>query len=297
VDRGLSPDPVARGLPPGLGAGAIRDLARRYGIRPTKSLGQNFLIDPNLARAIVADAGIGPGDHVVEVGAGFGSLTVALASAGADVLAIEFDRGLIPALEEVTSGLDRVRVLHADAMRLDWPATLLEAAAGVAVSWTLCANLPYNVSVPVVMESLERGTAIQREVVMVQREVGERLAARPGDEHYGAVSVRVAYRAQATVARSVTSSVFWPQPSVDSVVVRLDRLGTPPVSVDEARLWRIVDVAFAERRKTMRNAVRRLGVDAAAADDILRGAGVSPSSRPEVLDLADFAAIAERIPA
>ncbi|HEY6567357.1 MAG TPA: 16S rRNA (adenine(1518)-N(6)/adenine(1519)-N(6))-dimethyltransferase RsmA [Actinomycetota bacterium] len=284
-------------MPPALGATAIRDLARRHGIRPTKSLGQNFLIDPNLARAIVADAGIGPGDPVIEVGAGFGSLTVALASAGAHVLAIEFDRGLIPALEEVTSGMDGVHVLHADAMKLDWPAVLACEVGEAGAPWTLCANLPYNVAVPVVMESLERGTTITREVVMVQREVGERLAAGPGDDQYGAVSVRVAYRARASVVRKVASSVFWPRPSVDSVVVRLDRLAVPPVSVDEATLWKVVEVAFAERRKTMRNAVRRLGIDASAADDILREAGVAPASRPEELDIAAFAAIAERIPA
>ncbi len=285
------------GSSPGLGAGAIRDLARRFEIRPTKSLGQNFLIDPNLARAIVADAGVGPGDRVVEVGAGFGSLTVALASAGADVLAIEFDRGLIPALEEVTAGMDRVRILHADAMKLGLARDVAGGAPGHAVPWILCANLPYNVAVPVVMESLERGASITREIVMVQREVGERLAAGPGDEQYGAVSVRVAYRAQASVTRKVASTVFWPRPSVDSVVVRLDRLATPPVSVDEARLWTVVEVAFAERRKTMRNAVRRLGVDASVADEILRAAGVAASSRPEELDIAAFAAIAERVPA
>jgi 16S rRNA (adenine1518-N6/adenine1519-N6)-dimethyltransferase len=286
---------VDAGSSRGLGAGAIRDLARRHGVRPTKSLGQNFLIDPNLARAIAADAGVGLGDRVVEVGAGFGSLTVALASTGADVLAIEFDRALIPALEEVTSGLERVRVLHADAVKLDWAAEL-GSDGGDARPWTMCANLPYNVAVPVVMESLQQAPSIVREVVMLQREVGERLAARPGDEHYGAVSVHVAYRAEASVVRKVVASVFWPRPSVDSVVVRLDRLAAPPVSVDEARLWRVVDVAFAERRKTMRNALRRLGMESAAAGDVLRGAGVASGARPEELGLPAFVAIAERIP-
>ena len=230
---------------------------------------------------------------MVEVGAGFGSLTVALASTGADVLAIEFDRGLIPALEEVTSGMERVRVLHADAVKLDWPSVLGDADD--AGPWTLCANLPYNVAVPVVMESLQRGPSIRREVVMVQREVGQRLAARPGEEHYGAVSVHVAYRCEASMVRRVAASVFWPRPSVDSVVVRLDRLAAPPVSVDEAGLWRVVDVAFGERRKTMRNALRRMGIDAVVADAILREAGVEPNARPEELGLAAFAAIAEGI--
>jgi 16S rRNA (adenine1518-N6/adenine1519-N6)-dimethyltransferase len=286
---------VGGGLPPALGVTAIRELARRHGIRPTKSLGQNFLIDPNVARAIAADAEVGPGDRVVEVGAGFGSLTVALASTGAAVLAIEFDRALLPALEEVTSGLERVRVLHADAVKLDWPSVLGEGDDD-GRPWTLCANLPYNVAVPVVMESLRLGSSIRREVVMVQREVGQRLAARPGDEHYGAVSVRVAYRCEASLVRRVAASVFWPRPSVDSVVVRLDRLASPPVSVDEARLWRVVDVAFAERRKTMRNALRRLGMDGVGADTLLHETDVAPNARPEELGLPAFAAIAERVP-
>jgi 16S rRNA (adenine1518-N6/adenine1519-N6)-dimethyltransferase len=162
-------------------------------------------------------------------------------------------------------------------------------------SWILCANLPYNIAVPVVMESLELAPGIRREVVMVQREVGERLAARPGDEHYGAVSVRVAYRASAAVIRRVPTSVFWPRPRVDSVVVSLDRLETSPVDVALDRLWPVVDGAFGERRKTMRNALRRAGLDAAAADRVLRDAGVDPSARPEELDLATFARIAERV--
>jgi 16S rRNA (adenine1518-N6/adenine1519-N6)-dimethyltransferase len=202
------------------------------------------------------------------------------------VLAIEFDRALIAPLEEVAAGLGRVRVLHADARKLDWAAELDGDGP-----WIMCANLPYNVSVPVVMESLERGTTIAREVVMVQREVGERLAAGPGDEQYGAVSVHVAYRARAQVVRKVSASVFWPRPSVDSVVVRLERLPAP-VDVEEAILWRVVDGAFAERRKTMRNALRRLGIGPADADPLLRSCDVDPSARPEELDLRTFAAIA-----
>jgi 16S rRNA (adenine1518-N6/adenine1519-N6)-dimethyltransferase len=270
----------------------VREVARRHGIRPTKSLGQNFLIDPNLARAIAAEAEVGPGDRVVEVGAGLGSLTVALASTGANVLAVEFDRALIPALTEVVGSAEHVRILHADATKLDWPSAL-----GDVGPWTLCANLPYNVAVPVVMEVLASATAVKRLVVMAQREVGERLAATPGDEHYGAVSVKVAYRARATITRRVPSTVFWPRPSVDSVVVRLDRLASPAADVDASALWRVVDGAFAERRKTMRNALRRLDLSAAEADAILSATGVSASARPEELDLATFAAIASAVQA
>ena len=195
----------------------MRDLATRHGIRPTKALGQHFLIDPNLARAVAADAEVGPGSRVVEVGAGLGSLTVALAAAGADaVLAVEFDRSLMPALRETTARCENVTLLEADAMRTDWTQELGEGAA----PWTLCANLPYNISVPLVLTLLETVPAIARFVVMVQREVGERLVAGPGREGYGAVSVRVAYRAEATMVRRVPASVFWPRPAVASAVVK-----------------------------------------------------------------------------
>ena len=281
-------------LSAGLGAGAIRDLAARHGVRPRKSLGQHFLIDPNLARAIVTDASIEDGDRVVEIGAGFGSLTVTLAAAGVGVVAVEVDRRLVGALAEVTAGMPSVRVLHADAMKLDWTA---ELGAGDGSAWTLCANLPYNIAVPLVLDTLAGVPSIHRWVVMVQREVGERLVAAPGDEHFGAVSLRVAYGSSASVTRRVPAAVFWPRPKVDSVIVRLDRLDRPPVDVDQASLWRVVDGSFAERRKTMRNALRRLGLGADEADDVLTGAGVATNARPEELDLAAFAAIAERVPA
>jgi 16S rRNA (adenine1518-N6/adenine1519-N6)-dimethyltransferase len=278
------------GASDGLGAGAIRELAARHGIRPSKALGQHFLIDPNLARAIVADAGIERGDRVIEIGAGMGSLTVALAAAGAHVRAIEFDRRLIPALAEATAGLEAVEIVHADAMKVDWAR---EAASGAR---TVCANLPYNVAVPLVLSILEQAPAVTRFAVMVQREVGERFAAGPGTEGYGAVSVRVAYRAAASIARRVPASVFWPRPKVASVVVRLDRLAAPPVGVDADRLWSVVDAGFAERRKTMRNALRRLGLSLTDADAVLATCGVKASARAEELDLPTFAAIAEALP-
>jgi 16S rRNA (adenine1518-N6/adenine1519-N6)-dimethyltransferase len=215
---------------------------------------------------------------------------VALAAAGPSVLAVEFDRRLVPALEEATVGLPSVRLLQADAMRLDWTAVLGETGP-----WTLCANLPYNIAVPLVLDTLAEVPAIDRWVVMVQREVGERLAAAPGHEHFGAASLRVAYRATASVVRRVPTSVFWPRPKVDSVVVRLDRLEAPPVSTDERALWRVVDGAFAERRKTMRNALRRIGLDGDEADAALAAAGVEPNARPEQLGLDRFAALADRV--
>ena len=273
-----------------LGASALRGLAERHGIRPKRSLGQHFLLDPNLARAIAVDTGARPGDHVVEIGAGLGSLTRALAETGVEVLAIELDPALIPALEESVDGLDAVRVLPADAMAFGW----LEALGDH--DWILAGNLPYNVATPLVLETLARSPRIRRLLVMVQREVGERLAAGPGDEGYGAPSVRVAYRARPVIIRRVPPEVFWPRPKVDSVVVALDRRERPPVAVDEARLWRVVDAGFAERRKTMRNALRRLGLGVEEADRALAEAGVDPSTRAETLSLEDFARLAEAVP-
>jgi 16S rRNA (adenine1518-N6/adenine1519-N6)-dimethyltransferase len=234
---------------------------------------------------------VGAGDRVIEIGAGFGSLTLALAAAGAEVVAVEFDRGIVPALREVAAEAPGVRVVEADAMRLDWDAVLGEGAD----PWTLCANLPYNIATPLVLDVLADVDRVRRLVVMVQREVGERLVAAPDDDAYGAVSVRVAYRATGSLERRVGREVFWPRPKVDSVVVRIDRLAEASVDVDEAHLWRVVDEAFGQRRKTIRNAMRRLG--AIDPDRLLRTAGVSPSARPETLSIQDFARLAATLPA
>jgi 16S rRNA (adenine1518-N6/adenine1519-N6)-dimethyltransferase len=267
----------------------VRDLAARHGIRPSKALGQNFLLDPNLARAIAADAGVEPGSRVVEIGAGLGSLTVALADAGArEVLALEFDRTLLPALEEAVAGRSAVRIVHADATKLDW-SSVLDGGA-----WVACANLPYNVGTRIVVDLLERAPMVTRLAVMLQHEVGERLVAGPGDPAYGAVSVRVAYRARGVLVRRVPPDVFWPRPSVGSVIVRLDRLEGPPVDVAEERLWPVVDEAFAQRRKTVRNALRRLGVDEPEA--VCGAAGIDPGVRGEELSLVDFARLATMMP-
>jgi 16S rRNA (adenine1518-N6/adenine1519-N6)-dimethyltransferase len=265
-------------------------LAERHGIRPSKALGQHFLIDPNLATAIAGEAGAVPGAHVVEVGAGLGSLTLALAATGARVRAIEFDRALLPALREVTAGVGNVDVVSGDATRVDWASDLADGP------WILCANLPYNVAVPVVLAVLEDAPAVHRLVILVQREVGERLVAGPGEEHYGPVSVRVAYRAIGELTRRVPPTVFWPRPKVASVLVRLERLTSPHVHVEPGRLWRVVDAGFAERRKTIRSAVIRLGVDPGRAGDLLREHGIDPRARAEQLSLAEFARIAEALP-
>jgi 16S rRNA (adenine1518-N6/adenine1519-N6)-dimethyltransferase len=273
---------------PHLTPGALRELARRHGIRPRKGLGQHFLVEPSLARRIVELAGVGPGDRVLEVGAGLGSLTVALAEAGAEVLALEVDEALLPALREVVGGLPGVRVVRADATAVEWGA-LLEGPG----TWTLVANLPYNVAVPVLLRLLEEEPRVERMLVMVQREVGERLVAGPGEEQYGAVSLQVAHRCEGRIVRRVPRTAFWPEPNVDSVLVWLERR-PPPVEVDEEALWRVVREAFAQRRKTMRNALVRLGFDPAGAEEALRACGVDPRARPEELDLRAFACLAER---
>ncbi|HVH53516.1 MAG TPA: 16S rRNA (adenine(1518)-N(6)/adenine(1519)-N(6))-dimethyltransferase RsmA [Actinomycetota bacterium] len=273
---------------PGLGRAALKDLAARHGIHPSKALGQSFLADPNLARAIVADAGIGEGDRALEVGPGLGSLTVALAATGAHVLAVELDRTLVPALREVLAPHRLVRLEVGDALKMDWDAVL------PAGDWTMVSNLPYNVAVPLLVDMLNRAPRITEYLVMVQREVGERLTAQPGDDAYGAASVRVAYRARAELVRRVPADVFWPRPKVESVTVRL----TPrpaPVDADRAALFRVVDEGFAERRKTMGNALRRLGLDASSAARVLSESRVEPDIRAERLGLPEFARIAETL--
>jgi len=260
-------------------------MAARHGIRLTKAMGQHFLADPNLARRIAGLAGVGPGDRVLEVGAGFGSLTVALAATGADVLAVELDRGVAAALREVVAPLDRVRVLEADALRVDWGTELRGSP------WKMASNLPYNVAVPILFTLLEAAPAITDYTVMVQREVGDRLAAWPTTQAYGALSVRLAYRAQVTMLRRVPPAVFWPEPRVDSVLLRITPR-EPPVPTPRDLLFRVVEEGFAQRRKTMRNALVRLGLSPAQAVAALERCGLDPSVRAESLGLPEFACLA-----
>lgn len=275
---------------PSPGRSSPRAIAEAHGVVPSRSLGQHFLVDPNLAAAIVADAGVGPGMSVVEIGAGLGSLTVSLADAGAQrVLAIEFDRALVPALREVVADRAAVEVLEADVTKIAWPSVLSGA------SWIACGNLPYNVGTSIVLDLLEHAPMVDRLVVMVQREVADRLTAAPGDEGYGPTTLRVGYRSRAEFVRRVPASVFWPRPAVASAVVRMTRHSRPPADIDEGRLFRVIDGSFAQRRKTMRAALRRLEVDDAEA--VLARAGVAPTARPETLSLDAFAAVAAALPA
>ncbi|HEY7071626.1 MAG TPA: 16S rRNA (adenine(1518)-N(6)/adenine(1519)-N(6))-dimethyltransferase RsmA [Acidimicrobiales bacterium] len=255
----------------------VRDLLAEHGLSPSRALGQNFVADPNTVRRIARLAEVGPGDRVVEVGPGLGSLTLALAETGASVTAVELDRHLLPALRSVVEPAG-VRVVHGDAMALDWDSVLVPSGG-----WALVANLPYNIATPLVLDLLERVPAIERMLVMVQREVGERLAAGPGTKAYGIPSVKVAYRASAEVVGRVPATVFIPPPRVESVLVRLRRLAAPPVAADPGALFRLVEAGFGQRRKMLRRSLAGL-VDPAAFER----AGVRPEARAEELSLADW---------
>jgi 16S rRNA (adenine1518-N6/adenine1519-N6)-dimethyltransferase len=261
----------------------IRQVLDAHGIKPSKALGQHFLADANTATNIVRLAGVEPGDRVVEVGPGIGSLTVALADAGAHVLAIEIDRHLLPALREVVEGRN-VEIMHADAMKLHWD-ELLDGR------WNMVANLPYNVATPMVLQALETAPMIERFLVMVQREAGERLAAGVGDEGFGAVSVKVAYFAEAKVVGSIPPTVFVPKPNVDSTLVQLVRREQPPVTVNDVdRMFALVRAGFATRRKMLRRALSGV-VDAEA----FTRANVDPTARAETLTLNDWARLTEAV--
>jgi 16S rRNA (adenine1518-N6/adenine1519-N6)-dimethyltransferase len=268
----------------------VRELLSEHGLSPSRALGQNFVADPNTVRRIARLAEVGPGDRVVEVGPGLGSLTLALAETGASVTAVELDRHLLPALRSVVEP-HGVRVVQGDAMRLDWSALLGEedGSGGSAASgeWSLVANLPYNIATPLVLDLLAGVPAIERMLVMVQREVGERLAAHPGERAYGIPSVKVAYRATAEVVGRVPATVFIPPPRVESVLVRLRRLPEPPVEADPAALFRLVEAGFGQRRKMLRRSLAGL-VDPAAFER----AGVRPEARAEELSLQDWARLA-----
>ena len=257
--------------------GELAALLDTHGIAPSRALGQNFVAEPGVVRRIARVAGVGPGDHVVEIGAGLGSLTLALAETGAEVVAVEVDRYVLPALRAVVAErAPAVTIVEGDAMTLQWAAAL-----DPAVPWILVANLPYNVATPLVLDVLDGVPAVQRMLVLVQREAGERLAARPGDAAYGIPSVKVAYHAIASLAGDVGPGAFVPRPRVDSVLVRIERRADGPATdADPDRLFALVRAAFGQRRKMLRRSLDGL-VDA----DAFAAAGVEPSARPEELDV------------
>ena len=239
------------------------------------------MADPNTVRRIARLAEIGPGDHVVEIGAGLGSLTLALAETGASVTAVEIDRYVLPVLREAVEPRG-VSVLEADATAVDWDEVL-----GGGRPWVLVANLPYNVATPLVLDLLDHVPPVERMLVMVQREVGERLAAPVGHDAYGAVSVKVAYWAEARVVGRVPPTVFVPQPRVESALVSIKRRPQPAVDAPYDRLFELVRAGFATRRKMLRRSLA--GV---VAPEAFAAAGVSPESRAEELDVEAWGRLA-----
>jgi 16S rRNA (adenine1518-N6/adenine1519-N6)-dimethyltransferase len=268
----------------------VHALLDEHGLHPKRSLGQNFLVDPNTARRVVALAELPADAPVLEIGPGLGSLTLALLAAGHDVVALEIDDKLAAVLRSVLATADRgdhARVELGDANTVDLEALL---AAG-SRSWACVSNLPYNVAVPVVIRLLEEAPPVERILVMVQREVGERLAAGPGDPQYGAVSVKVAYFAEARVVGLVPPTVFVPRPKVDSALVRLHRRAAPPVSVPSADdLFTLVRAGFGQRRKMLRRSLVPVLGD--RTPDVLAASGIAPTARAEALGLEEWAALA-----
>ncbi|WP_027860013.1 16S rRNA (adenine(1518)-N(6)/adenine(1519)-N(6))-dimethyltransferase RsmA [Marmoricola sp. URHB0036] len=275
-----------------LGPAEVRLLADRLDLRPTKQRGQNFVIDANTVRRIVRDSGIGPDDVVLEVGPGLGSLTLALLDVAARVVAIEVDRVLADALpatiaDRAPDQADRFEVVAADAMRV----TSVPGPPPTA----LVANLPYNVSVPVLLHLLALLPSLERGLVMVQSEVADRLAAQPGSKVYGIPSVKAAWFADVRRAGAIGRNVFWPAPNVDSGLVAWTRREPPTTAVTREQVFAVVDAAFAQRRKALRPSLRGLAGSAEASEAALAAAGIDPMTRGEQLRLADFVRIAEAL--
>lgn len=287
-----------------LGPAEVRDICAALGVQPTKVLGQNFVHDASTVRKIVRAAGDVAGMHVLEVGPGLGSLTLALLEAGAAVTAVEIDARLATALPQTVlarqkEAADRLRILRSDAMEVTEPQKLSAAVpVGDAPSEIfdepptyIVANLPYNVAVPVLLTLLEALPTVQTVLVMVQAEVADRLAAGPGSRTYGVPSVKAAWYGDVERAGTVGRGVFWPVPNVDSALVRISRKPSP--KADRSPVFALVDAAFNQRRKTLRQALKNYFGSAAKAAEVLEKTGIDPSRRGETLTVADFVKISQ----
>lgn len=268
-----------------LGAARVRALLAKHGVRPSRALGQNFVIDPNTIRKTLAIADLGSNERVLEIGPGAGSLTVALAGAADSVVAVEYDERLVGLLQEVLQSHANVEIVHEDAKELDF---------STAAATTLVANLPYNIAASMVLKTLEQAPSIRTLTVMTQKEAGERLAASSGSKAYGIASVLVAYYGAATVAGTVSRRAFWPVPRVDSVVVRVER-GEEPQNVERETFYLVVKAAFSQRRKTLRNSLAKLAGTVAAAEALLGRAGIDGGRRAETLEVDDYIALAKQV--
>jgi len=274
-----------------LGAAQIRELAAALDLKPSKSLGQNFVIDSNVCTKIVRTAAVGPTDIALEIGPGLGSLTLALLESAASVVAVEIDSRLADQLPITVANHfehpENLTVLNQDAL------TIQTLPVDPTV---LVANLPYNVSVPVLLHLLEKFASLRTGVVMVQAEVADRLAAKPGTKDYGIPSVKAAWWAEVKGAGSVSRSVFWPVPNVDSKLVSFTRRQTPGDEVLRRKVFTIIDAAFAQRRKMLRSALSSLYGSSSAAEQILQRADIDPTLRGEALEISSFCAIAAVAP-
>lgn len=271
----------------------IRELCAQLNIRPTKTLGQNFVNDPGTVRKIVRNAGVQAGEQVLEIGPGLGSLTLALLEAGAQVSAVEIDPPLAQALPTTAQARfpeAKLQVFTADALTITGPESI-----GGATPVRLVANLPYNVAVPIVLTVLEKLPSIQTVLVMVQAEVADRLAATPGNKIYGVPSAKVAWYASARRTLTIGRNVFYPVPNVDSALVKIERRPHPDTAATREQVFAVIDAAFAQRRKTLRQALAGLAGSAGAAQEALERAGVSPTARGETLDIDQFAAVAQQL--
>ena len=272
-----------------LGAAEIRELAQALDLKPSKSLGQNFVHDANVCRKIVRTAGLTATDTALEIGPGLGSLTLAMLEEAKAVVAVEIDQRLAQQLPITATNhsdrADALTVINQDAL------TLKKLPV---VPTVLIANLPYNVSVPVFLHLLEIFPSLRSGVVMVQAEVADRLAAKPNSKEYGIPSVKAAWWAEVTGAGSVSRNIFWPQPNVDSKLVGFKRRETPGDEVLRKKVFAVIDLAFAQRRKMLRSALSSMFGSSAAAEEVLTSAGIDPTLRGEALDIHGFCAIASQ---
>jgi 16S rRNA (adenine1518-N6/adenine1519-N6)-dimethyltransferase len=277
--------------------GATAEVLRRFGIRPRKRFGQHFLISQRALDRILEAADLSPGDSVLEIGAGLGTLTTSLAQRAGSVIAVEVDEGLIPALRMAVSHYPNVQIVHADILELMEEGRGKKEEDRLPSSFDkVVANLPYNVASVLIVKLVETPLGLSRMVLTVQREVAARLAASPGTKAYGALSVAVQFRATVQVVDRVPATAFYPPPDVESAIVRIDVRARPAVNVtDERRFFAVVRAAFGQRRKTLRNALTGLGIRPAAVAEACLAAGIDPQRRGETLSLQEFAALSAKV--
>lgn len=274
---------------------ATMDLVKKHGFKFTKSLGQNFLIDDNIVDKIVAGAGIGPGDKIIEVGPGIGTLTREMASRAQNLMAVEIDKNLIPILEDTLGDYDNVKIVNEDIIKADIKGLIDENLGGGPVK--LVANLPYYITTPIIMRFLEENINVTDIVVMVQKEVAERMNAQPGGKDFGALSVAVQYYCDTEIVAKVPRHLFVPQPNVDSIVIALRVRPERKYKVDDEDLYfRVVKAAFGQRRKTLLNSISSMGNLAKdQVKEALEEAGIDPKRRGETLSLDEFAILSNVI--